>query len=79
MCGRMPPKLHNIIKVAGERSLVSSQTSVLTYLTSRLSEKARAVEEFALHLLYGELEFLPSGRGFRLLKGKSKRVRNSFI
>lgn len=58
---------------------MSSQTSRLTYLTSGLSGKARAVEEFALHLLYRELEFLPSGRRFRLLKGKSNRVRNSFI
>lgn len=58
---------------------MSSQTSRLTYLTSELSGKARAMEEFALHLLYRELEFLPSGRGFRLLKGKSSRVSNSFI
>lgn len=56
---------------------MSSQTSGLTYLTSELAEKARAVEEVALHLLYRELEFLPSGRGFRLLKGESNRVRNS--
>lgn len=43
----------------------------LTRLTSQLSGSG---EEFALHPLYRELELLSSGRGFRLLKGESRRV-----
>lgn len=34
--------------------------------------EARAVVEFALHLLYREIELLPSGRRFKPLKGKLK-------
>lgn len=78
MCGRIPPKLQNIIKVAGEITGVKSNQRADIF-DKRAVGKARAVEEFALHLLYRELKFLPSGRRFRLLKGKSNRVRNSFI
>ena len=42
--------------------------------------QSQTVEEFALHLLYRELEFLPFGRRFRRRKGKlSGVVNNSFI
>lgn len=74
MCGRIPPKLKNIIKVTGVKP-----NQWADIFDKRAVRKARAIEEFALHLLYRELEFLPSGRGFRLLKGESNRVRNSFI
>lgn len=78
MCGRISPKLQYIIKVAGKITGVKSNQRVDIF-DKRAVGKARAVVEFALHLLYRELEFLLSGRRFRLLKGKSNGLRNSFL
>lgn len=65
MCGRIPPNLHEIIKVTGEITDVKPKLQVDVF-DKRAVWKARAVEEFALGLLCRELDSLPSGRRYRL-------------
>lgn len=71
-------KRQNIIEVADEITGVNPNHWAGAF-DKRAVSIARAVEEFALRLLYRELELLPFGRRFRRLKGKMNGVNNSFI